>query len=93
MYSKSLRATVFKVITDRYLKNIHQQQILLIHATVPGLPDGRKPESQFRYIMGLGMENVGIFYEQLEQFTAIWYTLFASGIHILWSFGIFSPLW
>jgi hypothetical protein len=45
-----------------------------MHATVPGLPDGRKPESQFRYIMGLGMENVGTFYEQLEHFTAIWYT-------------------
>jgi hypothetical protein len=26
-----------------------------------GLPDGFKPKSQFGYILGLGMDNVGIF--------------------------------
>jgi hypothetical protein len=36
------------------------KMFLKILTSVPGLPDGRKPESQFRYIMGLGMENVGI---------------------------------
>jgi hypothetical protein len=30
-----------------------------------GLPDGCKPKSQFGYILGLEMDNVGIFYGQL----------------------------
>jgi hypothetical protein len=40
-----------------------------------GVPDGlfSYPKSQFGYIlMGLGMENVGIFYGHLEYFTSIW---------------------
>jgi hypothetical protein len=49
------------------------------------LPDGlfTNQKSQFGQILkGLGMENVSIFYEQLEYFTAIWYNL--------WPFGIVS---
>jgi hypothetical protein len=48
------------------------------------LPDDlfSNQKSQFGYILErLGMDNVGIFYEHLEYFTAIWYSL--------WSFGIF----
>jgi hypothetical protein len=41
----------------------------------PGLPDGCNPKFQFGYIFGLGMDNVGIFYVQLEHFTTIWYIL------------------
>jgi hypothetical protein len=47
----------------------------------PWLPDGllSYQKSQFGYILeGLGMENVGIFYDYLEYLTAIWY--------ILWQF-------
>jgi hypothetical protein len=32
----------------------------------------------------LGMENVEIFYNDLEYFTAIWYTIWYN----LWSFGV-----
>jgi hypothetical protein len=35
------------------------------------------------------MENVVIFYDQLEYITAIWYNLWPFGIHSVWSFGIF----
>jgi hypothetical protein len=61
-------------------------------ASISGLPDGFKPKSQFGYILGLGMDNVdmfyvlfygGTFYGHLVYFIAIWY--------ILWSFGIFDP--
>jgi hypothetical protein len=38
-----------------------------------GLPEGFKPKSQFGYILGLGMDNVDMFYGQLEHFSAIWY--------------------
>jgi hypothetical protein len=38
------------------------------------LPDGCKPQSQFGYIVGLGMVNVGLFNGQLEH---------------LWLFGMF----
>jgi hypothetical protein len=44
----------------------------------PGLPDGlySNQKSQFWYILErLGMENVGIVYDHLEYFTAIWYIL------------------
>jgi hypothetical protein len=34
---------------------------------------------------GLGMKNIGIFYDHFEYFTAICY--------ILWQWGIFSPFW
>jgi hypothetical protein len=56
----------------------------------PGLPNGFKPKSQFEYIFGLAMDNVGIFYGQLEHFTAI-LVYFIAIWYILWSFGIFSP--
>jgi hypothetical protein len=48
-----------------------------------GLPDGlfSYKTSQFGYIMeDLGMGNVGIVYDKLKYFTAVWY--------ILWPFGI-----
>jgi hypothetical protein len=41
----------------------------------PGLPDGFKPKSQFGYILGLGMDNIGIFYGELEHFTVNGYIL------------------
>jgi hypothetical protein len=47
----------------------------LLHSLAPGLPDGFKPKSQFRYILGFGMDNVGVFYCQLVHFMAIWYIL------------------
>jgi hypothetical protein len=50
----------------------------------PGLPDGifSNQKSQFWLILeGLAMEDVGIFYDHLVYFTAIWY--------IMWPFGIF----
>jgi hypothetical protein len=52
------------------------------------LPDSlssKNKKSQFGYILeGLEMENVGIFYDHLEYFKAIWY--------ILWQCGIFFPV-
>jgi hypothetical protein len=36
------------------------------------------------------MENVGIYYDNLEYFTAIWYNLWLF-VFKLWSFGIFFP--
>jgi hypothetical protein len=45
--------------------------------------------SQFGYILeGLGMENVGIYYDHLEYFTAILYHLWPF-LKSLWSFGYF----
>jgi hypothetical protein len=35
------------------------------------------------------MLNVGIFYDHLEYFMAIWYNLKPFGIGSLWAFGIF----
>jgi hypothetical protein len=34
---------------------------------------------------------VGIFYDHLERFTAIWYSLYMTMWYSLWSFGIFFP--
>jgi hypothetical protein len=49
-----------------------------------GLPDGFKPKSQFGYILGLGMDNVDMFYGQLEHFTAIRYLYFIAIGYIVW---------
>jgi hypothetical protein len=38
------------------------------------------------------MENVGIFYDHMEYFTAICYNLRSFGIGSLWSFGMFPIL-
>jgi hypothetical protein len=38
-----------------------------------------------KFLEGLSMEDVGIFYVNLVYFTAIWY--------ILWPFGIFYEFW
>jgi hypothetical protein len=62
----------------------------------PVLPDGlfSNPRSHFwENLEGLGMENVVIFYNHLEYFTAIWYNLWPFGIGSLWSFGTFFPFW
>jgi hypothetical protein len=64
-----------------------------------GLPDGLflNQKSKFGYILeGLGMENVSIFYDQLEYFMAIWHNLCQFGIvcgHLVYfyHFGIFGP--
>jgi hypothetical protein len=48
-----------------------------------GLPDGlfSNQKSQFVYILvGLGMENMVIFYDYLEYFKAIWYNFWPLGI-------------
>jgi hypothetical protein len=39
------------------------------------------------------MENVGIFYDHSEYFTAIWYNLWPCGIGSLWPFGMSFPIW
>jgi hypothetical protein len=39
------------------------------------------------------MENVGIFYDYLENFTPIWYNLCMAVGYGMWSFGIFLPIW
>jgi hypothetical protein len=60
-----------------------------------GLPDDlfSNKKSQFGYIWeGLGMENVGVYYDHLEYFAAIWYNLWPFDIdcgHLVY----FSPLW
>jgi hypothetical protein len=46
-----------------------------------------------KILENLGMENVGIFYDHLEYFTALWYNLWPFGIGSLWSFSIFFPFW
>jgi hypothetical protein len=63
-----------------YHKTFQNMQTLyttfaLIKHCIPRLPDGCKPKSQLWYILGLGMDNAGIFYGQLEHFTAIWFIL------------------
>jgi hypothetical protein len=48
-----------------------------------GLPDGlfSYQKSKFGNILeGLGMEKIGVFYDHLEYFTAIWYNLLPFGI-------------
>jgi hypothetical protein len=60
----------------------------LSYLTGAGLPDGIFPnqKSQFGKILeGLRMENVGIFYGHLVNFTAIWY--------MLWQFGNVVVIW
>jgi hypothetical protein len=39
------------------------------------------------------MEIVGLFYDHLEYFTAIWYMYFMAIWYSLWSLGIFFPIW
>jgi hypothetical protein len=56
------------------------------------LPNGFQPKSQFGYILGLGMDNVGIFYGELEHFTAICYILLPFGIYC-GHFLYFLPFW
>jgi hypothetical protein len=62
-----------------------------------GLPDGFKPKIPILVRFGgLGMENVVIFYDHLEYFTAIWYNLLPFGIvcdHLVYflHFGMFGP--
>jgi hypothetical protein len=48
------------------------------------LPDGCKPKSQFGYILGLGMDDVRIFYGQLEHLRQF-------GTFYVKPFGIFYP--
>jgi hypothetical protein len=63
------------------------------------LPDGlfSNQKYQFGYILeDLGMENVGLFYDHLEYFTAIWYISLQFGIvsgHLVYfsCFGTFGP--
>jgi hypothetical protein len=55
----------------------------MVVQSISGLLDGlfSNQKSKFGYnLVGLGMEKVGIFYDHLEYFTAIW--------HISWPFGI-----
>jgi hypothetical protein len=43
-----------------------------------GLPDGFFSYQNYQFVFileGLGMENVGIFYEHLKYFPAVWYIL------------------
>jgi hypothetical protein len=51
---------------------------LSIFVSVPGLPDRIFSDQKFQFVYILecfGMENVGIFYGNLEYFTAIWCNL------------------
>jgi hypothetical protein len=65
----------------------------------PGLPDGvfLYQNIQFGYnLVGLGFENLGIFYGCLEYFMAFWYTTsrviwYMAILYTLWSFNIFLP--
>jgi hypothetical protein len=63
-----------------------------------GLPDGlfSNKKSQILGNFWIGLVNVGIFYDHLEYYMAIWYNLWASGIvcgHLLYfsQFGMFGP--
>jgi hypothetical protein len=59
------------------------------------LPDGlfSNQKSQFGQILeGFGMENVGLFFDHLEYFMAIWYNLWPFGLvcgHLVY----FFPFW
>jgi hypothetical protein len=63
------------------------------------LPDGLFSNQKSRFgknFEGLGMENVGMFYDHLEYFTAIWYNLgpfgiFCSHLVYFFRFGMFRP--
>jgi hypothetical protein len=55
----------------------------------PGLPDGfcfrTKNPNLGKFLEGLAMEDVGIFYGHLVHLTVFWY--------ILWTFGIYCGNW
>jgi hypothetical protein len=55
---------------------------------LPGLPDGLYSNQKIPIwvnLVGLGMENDGIFYGRLEYFTVIWYILRTFGnIVVIW---------
>jgi hypothetical protein len=58
-----------------------------------GLPDGLFSDQKSGYILeGLGMVNVGIFYDHLEYFTSIWYIIYG---RLVWLVVIwyFFPIW
>jgi hypothetical protein len=67
--------------------------------SISGLPDGlfSNQKSHFGLILeGLRMENVVIFYDHLEYFTAIWYNVWPFGIvcgNLVYfsRFGMFGP--
>jgi hypothetical protein len=57
-----------------------------------GLPDGLFLNQKSHNLEGLGIENIGIFYDHLEYFMAIWYNLWLFGIvcgHMVY----FFPFW
>jgi hypothetical protein len=70
-----------------------------VRKCVAGLPDGffSFKKSHFAKILEcLGMENVGMFYDHLEYFTALWYILWPFAIicgHLVYfsRFGMFGP--
>jgi hypothetical protein len=49
--------------------------------------------SQFGKILDLPMGGVGIFYDHLLYFMAVWCTYFVAIWYILWSFGTSFPFW
>jgi hypothetical protein len=65
----------------------------------PGLPDGLFSNQKFRFwsnLESLGIENVVIFCDHMEYFTAIWYTLQPFDIgcgHLVhfFRYGMFGP--
>jgi hypothetical protein len=65
------------------------------------LPNGLFSYQKYQFgeiLFGFGMENVGIFYAHLVNFTAIWYILwpfskFVIIWYILWPFGNFVVIW
>jgi hypothetical protein len=68
---------------------------MLIFGTWAGLPDGlfSYQKSLFGSIWeGIGIGNVGMFYNHLEYFTAILYNYWPFGIRSFWSFDIFFIL-
>jgi hypothetical protein len=80
-----------------FAENCQKSQKIVIITSTPDWPKvrpwGKNPPYQKCrlgcILKGLRMANVGIFYDHLEYFTAIWYNLWPFGICSLWSFGIF----
>jgi hypothetical protein len=97
-YTEKDYAKVFKVLSGKAIF-VHSCLIYFGRGFRTGLPDGlfSYQKTQFGYILeGLGMETVGIFYEHLEYFSAIWYIFLQFGIAcgrlVYFSrFGMFGP--
>jgi hypothetical protein len=62
----------------------------------PGLPDGIFSHQKYKFwdiLEGLGMKNVGVFYGNLEYFTAIWNIMWSLIYYVCGNLVCFVVIW